>query len=694
MSSIVNKVKDALHSDKDKPTHHEGTHSSTNPTTTTAGTHGTHGTHGTSANDPRLHNPTTTGGALGGTTGTHNTALGGSDNYTSGVGANRGATGPASRTDGPHNSDMLNKADPRVDSDRDHSRNLGMNPQGSATTGTTTGTGIGGAHHHSGITGTTSLGGDRTAGTYTRTDGPHDSNLANKADPRVDSDRDHSRNMGANPHGTATTGTSGTGGIHGTHTGTAGTGDNAAFFGGPADATGINRGGDGPATRTDGPHGSNLANKVDPRIDSDRDHSRNLGANPHGTATAGTTIGTGTHGTHATHGTTGTHDTHGTHGTHAGTTGMGGVTGTTAGTHGIHNTAGSGPGPAPNTAGPYKSDLMNKADPRVDSDLDGSKTIGGNKTTESRGYKDPTDAAQVPPSVLQKHIGDPTVEHGDASHERGKRHSSRQPLPKLVNPHHASIVMATSISQALWDARIPLCITHTSSPTNPFITSVPRFSYLALLLPRLSAFFGSTCSSFHFEDVQLRNLAVGLLVDLYQPTLPFRLVVSDGVGWDIGDTFLNCVKEADFVRNGNANQIMKMSKEHTTQLWNAVIDNDHGAFARVNTRLLNAPTNLKHVPMRIYIPSAPEQQDPAVALDAGSFRIIQPLVPPMSANRKPKLLGQALKELMPKLFPSSRDPVLAGAVMHGAGVPFDAPLGELMREAAYPDGWLCLVVTV
>lgn len=103
--------------------------------------------------------------------------------------------------------------------------------------------------------------------------------------------------------------------------------------------------------------------------------------------------------------------------------------------------------------------------------------------------------------------------------------------------------MSLIIPQTLWKSRIPLSITHPSSPTNPFIVSVPRFSYLALLLPRLSAFFGTPCSSFHFEDVQLRNLAVGLLVDLYQPTLPWRLTVNEGIGWDIGDTFLNSVKE-------------------------------------------------------------------------------------------------------------------------------------------------------
>lgn len=139
---------------------------------------------------------------------------------------------------------------------------------------------------------------------------------------------------------------------------------------------------------------------------------------------------------------------------------------------------------------------------------------------------------------------------------------------------------------------------------------------------------------------------------------------------------------------------MKMSKEHTTQLWHAVMDNDHASFNKVNSRLLNAPTNLKHVPIRVYIPSAPESADPVASGDAGSFKILQSLVPATTPDRKPKPLGHALKDMMPRLFPSSRDPVLANVVMHGASVPFNAPLGELMREAAYPDGWVCLVVIV
>lgn len=117
--------------------------------------------------------------------------------------------------------------------------------------------------------------------------------------------------------------------------------------------------------------------------------------------------------------------------------------------------------------------------------------------------------------------------------------TSPPPLPPPV---------AKSIPKTLWELQVPLFITHASFPNTPLVTSVPRFSYLALLLPRLAAFFGVPCSSFHHEEIQLRNLAVGLLVDLYQPTLPWRLVVGDGPEWDIGDTFLNGVKEVRFIQ--------------------------------------------------------------------------------------------------------------------------------------------------
>ncbi|KAI8247547.1 Autophagy-related protein 5 [Colletotrichum sp. SAR 10_99] len=275
-----------------------------------------------------------------------------------------------------------------------------------------------------------------------------------------------------------------------------------------------------------------------------------------------------------------------------------------------------------------------------------------------------------------------------------------------------------SIPQTLWNAKVPLHITHLSHPNTPLITSLPRFSYLALLVPRCSAFFRAQVSAFHYEELLLRNLPLGLLVDLYQPSLPWRLTVSDGDSWDIGDTFLNCVKEADFVRYGNAKRIMSLSKADTSTLWNAVQDNDYASFQKINAILLNAPTPLRHIPLRVYIPSSPpggptssssssggasprpqppaaQQAEPAAA---GVFKVLQTLVSPtvpggVRGNTR-QTLGQALRAHLPTLFPSSRDPVLANVVLHGSPVPFSAPLEDLMREAAYPDGWLCVTVVL
>lgn len=77
----------------------------------------------------------------------------------------------AEGTYGPHSSRLANAADPRVDSDRDH---RGA-PVQMGTTGAAYGTSVSAAGH------------DVPEGSY----GPHSSRLANAADPRVDSDRDH-----------------------------------------------------------------------------------------------------------------------------------------------------------------------------------------------------------------------------------------------------------------------------------------------------------------------------------------------------------------------------------------------------------------------------------------------------------------------------------------------------------------------
>jgi len=118
---------------------------------------------------------------------------------------------------------------------------------------------------------------------------------------------------------------------------------------------------------------------------------------------------------------------------------------------------------------------------------------------------------------------------------------------------HLHFISGTHAMQSqIWASTIPLHITHPSSDI-PYLIQVPRLSYLPLLLPRLTSFFGP-CSSFSYQDILLKNLPVGLLFDLYQPELPWHITLGDGPLFDIHDTYINSVKEVSSQprRNGGS----------------------------------------------------------------------------------------------------------------------------------------------
>ncbi|KAI1630374.1 putative period circadian protein [Exophiala viscosa] len=274
-----------------------------------------------------------------------------------GYGHHAGTTGTTT-TAGPHNSSVMNKADPRVDSDLDHRGNPTSHIGGHGTSHTTGGYGTG--------VGTT--GASTTAG-------PHNSSALNKADPRIDSDLDHRGNPTSHVggHGTSHT-TTGYGTGAGT-TGTTTTGTSASA----------------------GPHNSKLLNKLDPRVDSDLDHrgnptsaaggySQGAGYGAAGATGITGTTGTGHHSHHHGHGhhgqapihdqTTTGHTGVGSHtgyGGNSGTTGLGGNSGTT-GLGGNSGTTGYG-GNTSTTTGTqpvHNSNLLNKLDPRVKTDSNGN----------------------------------------------------------------------------------------------------------------------------------------------------------------------------------------------------------------------------------------------------------------------------------------------------------------------------------
>jgi len=401
MSNIIHKVKDAVthHGDKDnKHTSSTGTDANTYDSSRSSN-HGPHDSNVANTADPRIdsdrsqlgsqsYNTTGTRGSTGaagstgayGTTGTGNTA---SDAYDLSGSTNHGT----------HDSNIANKADPRFDSDRDGraahgSTGTGLGGStgtygstgstGYAPTGTTshtsqslgTGAGTTGAYGSTGSTGYAPTGttshttqplstGAGSTGAYGTTGstgntasdaydmsgstnhGPHDSNVANKADPRFDSDRD-----GRATHGTTGLGGS-TGGYDTTHSRAS-----------------------GPASSTAGPHSSNVANEADPRVDSDQSKKKeHLAGEYSGIDRFDKDVHKGS--------IAGGNQVIGLHGSKGPTT-------TKNFDQSQHESA-AGAGSSYNTgrqstAGPHNSDMMNKMDPRVDSDLDGSKTVGGDKT--------------------------------------------------------------------------------------------------------------------------------------------------------------------------------------------------------------------------------------------------------------------------------------------------------------------------
>ena len=345
MSNLINKVKDTLSSNKDKHNDHRSDN------------YGPHSSNVANTADPRVdsnpggvHHNQTYGSGPAGTTGTYGAPGGGYGDNTVG-GGQYGAPGGgygSTTTAGPHSSNLANKADPRVDSDLDGGRNLGHGQQGGYGSSTAGGYGSNQAY---GTQGSTNA-------------GPHNSNVANKLDPRVDSDRDH-RNDPSSTYGNPTSGGAYTGS---TATGSTNAGPQLTFsdrndptsrVGGYGGQENYGVAGSNPAPSSGGNYGN--TGYAEPH----QGHHGHPGHQGHQGAGVGAGSGYGQSG----------YDNRATGQTGYSEPGYGA---TGAGQYGSSATPGSGN--TSGTAGPHNSNLLNKLDPRVDSDLDGSKTYGGNQT--------------------------------------------------------------------------------------------------------------------------------------------------------------------------------------------------------------------------------------------------------------------------------------------------------------------------
>ena len=169
------------------------------------------------------------------------------------------------------------------------------------------------------------------------------------------------------------------------------------------------------------------------------------------------------------------------------------------------------------------------------------------------------------------------------------------------------------------------------------------------------------------------------------------------------DSFINSVKEADFLRSGTAKPIMTLNAADSKALWSSTQENDLGTFAKIHQALLPAAGQMRDIPLRLYLPSSSEDD-----ATTAQMRVMQSHVAPVvmgpspssaaqaraAANVQPQTIGTALHSLLPGLFPSRRTPIIARPILHGAQVPLSASMEDLVRYGCYADGWLSVVVSI
>ncbi|KAK4742227.1 hypothetical protein SAY87_000228 [Trapa incisa] len=165
--------------------------------------------------------------------------------------------------------------------------------------------------------------------------------------------------------------------------------------------------------------------------------------------------------------------------------------------------------------------------------------------------------------------------------------------------------------QFVWKGAIPLQIhlheseVTTLPPPLPFLVLAPRIGYLPLLVPQIRPHFSSALPPgvdtvwFEYRGLPLKwYIPTGVLYDLFcaEPERPWNLTVhfrgypgnilipcegEDSVKW----SFINSLKEAAYIINGNCKNVMNMSQPDQLELWRSVSKGDLEAYRQVSSKL-------------------------------------------------------------------------------------------------------------
>ncbi|XP_022759389.1 autophagy protein 5 isoform X4 [Durio zibethinus] len=172
----------------------------------------------------------------------------------------------------------------------------------------------------------------------------------------------------------------------------------------------------------------------------------------------------------------------------------------------------------------------------------------------------------------------------------------------------------------VWDGAIPLQIhlhesqVTTLPPPPPALILAPRIGYLPLLASLLKPYFSSTLPPgvdtiwFDYNGLPLKwYIPTGVLFDLLcaEPERPWNLTVhfrgypgtvlipcegEDSVKW----SYINSLKEAAYIMNGNCKNVMNMSQSDQLELWHSVMNGNLETYQRVSSKLKLATVEDEH----------------------------------------------------------------------------------------------------
>ncbi|KZV22312.1 autophagy protein 5 [Dorcoceras hygrometricum] len=259
--------------------------------------------------------------------------------------------------------------------------------------------------------------------------------------------------------------------------------------------------------------------------------------------------------------------------------------------------------------------------------------------------------------------------------------------------------------QYVWAGAIPLQIhlhdseVTTLPPPTPALILASRLGYLPLLVPQIKPFFSSSLPPgvdtvwFDYKGLPLKwYIPTGVLFDLLcaEPERPWNITVhfrgypgnllipcegEESVKW----SFINALKEAAYIINGNCKNIMNMSQSDQSELWLSVLNGQMEVYRGVSSKLkldvagddfslkLNsssskalqgiidynatAPTRTGRIPVRLYLRSIIEDIDdledsPIV----DSWDKIAYINHPVEIYGNCFTLHDAIKALLPEFF--------------------------------------------